>query len=157
MLLQIDDSISSLLKNLTFEQVQALDREVTNGQAFRYYENSQVSKATVYRNKISGMVGNFAERYEVHVTVHEQEISGSCTCGRSLKVCKHVVALLYSWVNDGGDFLDVGQALKKIKDMDRDRILEVVSNIIRHDPQYIDLFFAKNTQDWDEIDQDPFI
>jgi len=153
----VNDSISPELASLTFSQIQALDREATNGETFAYYESSQVSRATVYRNRISGIVGNFVEQFQVQITVHQQEISGYCSCGKSLHICKHVVALLYSWVNDGGDFLNVEHALSEIREMDRDRLIEVVSNIIRHDPQYLDLFFAKNKEEWDEIDPDPFL
>jgi len=150
-----DDNVSSDLASLDSVQIEALDRNAASGKAKEYYENVQVTRATVYRNKLYGRVGNFLEEHQVEITVHENEISSSCTCGEARNICKHAIALLYSWVNDGRDFRNIGKTLIEIKKMDKERLLEIVSNIIRLHPDFIDLFLARQRPDWDEIDPDP--
>ena len=149
------DKIADELRDITFSQVQRLDEESTDGRSFEFYERSQVTKAAVYANHLSGVVGNFVESFEAQITAHGNEISCSCTCGRSGKICKHVITLLYAWVNDGSEFLNVEQVLSKIKDMEKRRLIEIVSNIIRHEPRYVDLFLSPTSPEWDEIDLDP--
>jgi uncharacterized Zn finger protein len=149
------DKIADELKDITFAQVQRLDEESTDGRSFEFYERSQVTKATVYANHLSGVVGNYVESFEAQITAHGNEISGSCTCGRTGKICKHVITLLYAWVNDGSEFLNVEHVLSEVKGMEKKRLVEIVSNIIRHEPRYVDLFLATTNPEWDEIDIDP--
>ena len=155
MSLDVNDNVAKELKDLDINHVHSLDSELTNGESLEYYDNSQITKATVYRTHLSGIVGNFLESFEVKLSVHGQEISGKCTCNETESICRHMVALLYAWVNDGNDFLDVKLFLDKIKDMDKDRLVEVVSNIIRHNPGNVELFFSRDIPEWDEIDLEP--
>ena len=148
------DNISQDLSTINLAMVESLDAHATGGKTLEFYENSQITRATVYGRRLSGIVGNFLESYQVTITVHQNEISGACTCGRSGKICRHVVALLYSWVNDGRDFLNVGTVLEKVKTMDKDRLIEIVSNIIRQYPNMVDVFLAEKSPEWDEIDPD---
>ena len=150
-----NDKIADGLKSLSLSQVEALDRNALNGKARDYYENSQITSATVFRNRISGYVGNYFESHQVEIIFHENEISSSCTCSKARRVCKHMVALLYSWVNEGMDFLNVDEALEQIKEMDREHLIDVITNIIRQNPSSVDLFLAKPNPSWDEIELEP--
>jgi len=150
-----DDKISKDLIALDLSQIEALDRNATDGTSRDYYESCQINSATVYRNKISGHVGNFLESNKVEITFHGNEITSSCSCQESREICKHAVSLLYSWVNDGIDFIDIETVLEEIGEMDRDGLIEVISNIIRINPSYIDIFLAKQKPEWDEIDPNP--
>ena len=78
----------------------------------------------------------------------------NCSCGHSRKLCVHGISLLYAWVNDGDDFVDVGNKLREIEKMTKDELLKVVLNIVRINPNLIELFLMKNTEDWDELDID---
>ncbi|HOY45253.1 MAG TPA: hypothetical protein PL189_10975, partial [bacterium] len=80
------------------------------------------------------------------------EIAGSCPCQRSRKICKHIIALLYSWVNDGGEFLDVEDVLTEVRAMKKEQLLVVIENIIRQNPEYAELFLKRQPPDWDEIE-----
>jgi uncharacterized Zn finger protein len=136
--------------DLRFDQVEELDREVSEGQGLAYYESVQISRANVYRNTLSGRVGDLAEYYDVRITVHRQQISGTCSCGESREICRHILALLYSWVQDGKDFIDIGEKIAQLQHFDHDRLIEVISNILRFNPGLLDLFFEKDRSDWDE-------
>ncbi len=150
-----NDKISEDLNSLDLAQIEALDRNATDGTSREYYESCQITSAIVYRNKISGIVGNFLESSKVEITIHGKEITSSCSCQKSREICIHAVSLLYSWVNDGIDFIDIEQALAQIRDMDKESLVEVISNIIRINPSYIDIFLAKHKPEWDEIDPNP--
>ena len=149
-----NDDIYSELKELDFEQVKAFDAQVTDGEALPYYDSIQVSRAAVFRNKLSGRVGNYFESYDVDVTLQDKELMSNCSCGHSRKLCVHGISLLYAWVNDGDDFVDVGNKLREIEKMTKDELLKVVLNIVRINPNLIELFLMKNTEDWDELDID---
>jgi hypothetical protein len=148
------DRISVDLSELSYSQVRDLDKNAADGKALEYYESAQINGASVYRNKISGRVGNFFEEFVVELTVHGKEISSSCTCSQSREICRHAVALLYAWVNDGGDFMNIGRVLDEIETMDKIRLVEIISNIIRVNPRFADVFLAKHNPEWDEIDMD---
>ncbi|HOH09137.1 MAG TPA: hypothetical protein PLF89_16560 [bacterium] len=140
------------LQNLQLSQVETLDRETTGGKGLAYYETALISRPAVFHNHISGRVGNYVENYDVRITFHENEIAGSCPCQRSRKICKHIIALLYSWVNDGGEFLDVEDVLTEVRAMKKEQLLVVIENIIRQNPEYAELFLKRQPPDWDEIE-----
>jgi hypothetical protein len=153
--LKDDATIAAELRNLGYEQIAAFDADATNGEALLYYENSQVDNAVVYRNKISGRVGNFIEKFDVRLTLHGREISSSCSCDSSRKICQHAIALLYSWVNDASDFVNISNVLVDIAKLEKSQLLDIVVNIIQQQPHMADVFLAPKKPDWDEIDPDP--
>jgi len=65
--------------------------------------------------------------------------------------------LLYSWVFDGNDFLNVANVLEEIDNLEKSRLMDIIKNMIRYNPNLVDIFLAKDKLDWDEIDSDPFI
>ncbi len=153
--LEQNDTIVDELKNLGYEQVSAFDAEAADGEALSYYENSQVENAVVYRNKLSGRVGNFFEKYDVRLAMHGQEISSTCTCDKAPDICMHAIALLYAWVSDAPDFLNISDVLVDLEQMEKSKLLEIVANIIQQQPHMADVFLARKKLDWDEIDLDP--
>jgi hypothetical protein len=153
--MKLNETIAEELRSLQLSDVESLDQNVTSGKTFEFYEQSQISSAIVYKNRISGVVGNFVEMHQVEITMHDREIASLCTCSKSRKVCNHAVALLYAWVNDGMDFTNIEQALHRIKKLKKEQLIDIITNIIRQNPTTIDLFLAKNKPNWDEIDLDP--
>ncbi|HNS72220.1 MAG TPA: SWIM zinc finger domain-containing protein [bacterium] len=144
--------IDPKLQNLQLDEVETLDRETTGGKGLAYYESVLISRPTVFHNHLSGSVGNYVENFDVRITFHEHEIAGTCSCQRSRKICKHILALLYSWVNDAEEFLDVEEVLVTVRAMKKEELLGIVENIIRQNSGYADLFLKKPQLDWDEIE-----
>ena len=156
-MLSSNDNIVNELLDLKIAQIEAFDRDITSGKAREYYESSEVTRATVFRNKLSGKVGNFIQNFDVEITVHGNEFVCSCACNNNRQTCKHAVALLYSWVFDGDDFLNVAHVLEEINKLDKSRLMDIIKNMIRYNPNLVDIFLAKNKLDWDEIDTDPLV
>ncbi|HNW58523.1 MAG TPA: hypothetical protein PKI62_02460 [bacterium] len=140
------------LQNLELSQVESLDREATGGKGLEYYESALISRPAVFHNHIYGRVGNYLENFDVRITFHEDEIAGSCPCQRARKICKHVVALLYSWVNDSEEFLDVEEVLVQVRAMKKEQLVGIVENILRQNSELAELFLQTQQPDWDEID-----
>lgn len=140
------------LQNLDLEQVNSLDRDAIGGKGLAYYENALISRPTVFHNHISGRVGNYLENFDVRITFHQDEIAGSCPCQRARKICKHIVALLYCWVNDRDEFLDIEEVLVKVRGMKKEELVRIVTNILRQNSEYAELFLSNTQPDWDEID-----
>jgi len=143
------------LQQLDYNQVAAFDEEATRGEALAFYDNCQIENAVVYRNKISGRVGNYIENYQVKVVVYGPEISSTCECDNERKICQHAIALLYGWVNDSEDFLNIDKVLCDIEKLDKKQLLEIVVNVLQHAPHLAPAFLKQKTLDWDEIELDP--
>ena len=143
------------LQQLDYNQIAAFDEQATSGEALAFYDNSQIENAVVYQNRISGRVGNFIENYQVKVIVYGAEISSTCECDNERKICQHAIALLYGWVNDFEDFLNIDDVLRDIAKFEKKQLLEIVANILQHIPHLAPAFLKKKDLDWDEIDPDP--
>ncbi|MBD3386728.1 hypothetical protein GF407_17630 [candidate division KSB1 bacterium] len=147
-----DKRISRELLDIGFRDVGSLDEEMVQGKGLEYYESSEVTQASVFHNAISGHVGTMTEDFAVRIRVHGNEISTSCTCKDTRQLCKHVIALLYSWVQDGNDFVNIADKLDMIRKLDKERLIEVITNIIEYDPALAELFLNRKIPQWYEID-----
>ena len=155
--LKNENTIAAELRTLGYREIAAFDEDATDGEALAYYENSQIENAVVYRNKISGRVGNLFEKHDVRITLHGREISSSCTCQSERKICLHAISLLYGWVNDAPDFLNFANVLEDIATLEKSELLDIVANIIQQQPYMADIFIARKKLDWDEIDPEPLL
>ena len=155
--LENDKTISRELRQLSYEHIASFDDEATMGEALTYYENSNIDNAVVYRNKISGRVGNYFENFDVKIAIHDKEISSSCSCDSEQKVCMHVIALLYGWINDAQDFMNISTVLAEIQKMKKERLVDIVANMLQKQPHMADIFLARKKPDWDEIDPEPLV
>lgn len=157
MFLKADHAVAVELLNLTFDDIASFDDETANGEGEAYYEQSQVIDAVVYRNKLFARVGNYFESHRVRVTMHGQELTARCTCDSDNRFCIHAITLLYAWVNDAPDFMNLSEVLTEIAEMDKARIMEIVVNILQQQPHLAGEFLKKIKPDWDEIDPEPFV
>jgi uncharacterized Zn finger protein len=141
--------ISSALKAITEKQIGIIDQENLNGEGWEYYCNGQIVHAAVLKNKISGATREFLEEFQVTIQMDEHEIMTSCSCGTRNGVCKHVVALLYSWINDQQDFVNIGTLVERLHDFEKQDLINLLQRIIENDP--VNARFL-DRQDYDEND-----
>ena len=144
-------SVSQDLYQITERDVNLLDQEVADGEGWKSYFNGQIVKATVLGNQISGICYDRFQEFFVEIRVNQGEISGNCTCGKYGKLCSHVVALLYSWINDGDAFMNVGNSLLQLQNKNKEELIEVITRIMVKNPQNI---FLLNGSDPTEDDVD---
>lgn len=132
--------VSSELEDINERQVGILDQETADGKGWEYYCNGQVVRAAVLGNRISGTIREYVEDFNVVIKVDDHEITTSCTCGSRDGVCKHVIALLYSWINDKDDFINIGDEIKRLHRMEKQELIDVIKRIIQNDPVNIKFF-----------------
>jgi hypothetical protein len=148
-------SIAEELLNLNYDDIVVFDEAAAENEALPYYEQSQILDAVVFRNKLSARVGNFFESNRVRLAMHGKELSSRCTCDSEKQVCIHAVVLLYAWVNDAQDFMNLADVLAEIETLEKSRVIEIVANILQQQPHLAGDFLQKNKPDWDEIDPNP--
>ena len=149
------DAVSDELLNLDLASVEIFDRDITDGRGREYYESSEITRATVFRNKLSGTVGTFVQGYQVDISLHGNEIAAICSCNTNRKICIHAIALLYSWIFDGDDFLNISTVLQQIETLEKSSLVLIIKNIIRQYPGLADVFLARDKAEWYEIDPEP--
>lgn len=148
--------IAPELKEINERQIGILDQENTDGEGWDYYCNGQIIRAAVSGNRLSGTVRDYLEEYDVVIRVDQHEITTSCTCGSREGVCKHIVALLYSWIHDKDDFVNIGYEIKKMQNMEKQQLIDVIERILQNDPINI-RFFSEYNFDMNNADVDGLI
>ena len=148
-------SISANLDNITERQIALLDQENTDGTGWDYYCNGRITQAIVFNNRISGVIKELAEEFYVEITAHESEISSNCSCGFREGICNHVVALLYSWVSDRADFVNIGTLIGQLHKIEKQELIEIIERILENDPAKARLI-NRVENETDHLDNDGF-
>ncbi len=148
--------IAPELKQINERQVGILDQENTDGLGWDYYCNGQIVRAAVLGNRITGTVREYLEEFNVEIRVDLYEITTSCTCGTRKGVCKHIIALLYSWIHDKEDFINIGNQIKKLQSMEKQELIDVIERIVQNDPINV-RFFQNHLFDEDGLDVEGLI
>lgn len=144
-------TIAPELVAITERQIGILDQENTNGEGWDYYCNGQIIRAAVWGNRITGTVREYTDEFDVLIRVDQYEITTSCSCGTRQGVCKHIVALLYCWIHDKADFINIGDQIKKLQNMEKQQLIDVIVRIIQNNPINI-RFFSDYELDFDGLD-----
>lgn len=147
--------VAEELLSFKFDDVVVFDEEAAENEALPYYEQAQILDAVVFRNKLSARIGNYFESNRVRLAIHGKELSSRCTCDSEKQICIHALVLLYAWVNDAQDFMNLADVLAEIETLEKSRVIEIVANILQQQPHLAGDFLQKNKPDWDEIDPDP--
>ena len=144
-------TIAPELREINERQIGILDQENTDGEGWNYYCNGQIVRAAVLGNRISGTIREYTEEFDVVIRVDLHEVTTSCTCGTKQGVCKHIVALLYSWIHDKEDFINIGDQIKKLHNMEKQQLIDVIERIVQNDPINV-RFFSDYSLDFNELD-----
>lgn len=148
--------IAPELTEINERQIGILDQENTEGEGWDYYCNGQIIRAAVSGNRISGTIRDYLDEFDVVIRAEQHEITTSCTCGTRQGVCKHIVALLYSWIHDKEDFINIGNQIKKLQGMEKQQLIDVIERILQNDPINV-RFFSDYSYDLDSIDMEGLI
>lgn len=100
-----------------------------------YYETGQVSSMIVSDDGIRAKVkGSFGE-YDVGISIEDGEVDVECDCPFKGYGCKHIVAVLYRFINEKGNDKKDAKEQKKIDldrelgNLDRDTLLSILSHL----------------------------
>ncbi|MBN1155205.1 SWIM zinc finger family protein [candidate division KSB1 bacterium] len=137
------------IKNITERQIALLDQDNTNGEGWDFYCNGQIVHASVFNDEISGIVQDFVESFQVNIKFREHEIECSCSCKSKKVICKHVIALLYSWINDQEEFTNIGEFIDNLHALDKDRLLAIMKELLIDNPRNFRFFNRSAVSDND--------
>jgi uncharacterized Zn finger protein len=129
--------ISPHLRQITHEQVTFLDQEVANGVGWELYCSSYIRHPAVLGNTVSGLVRDDLDEYYTEVQVDDRQVKTGCSCGQRNEICKHAIALLYGWVNDNDGFQNVADVLERLRDRDKESLIEILGRMLMFDPRNI--------------------
>ena len=141
-------SSSQLLNGITQDMVSILDQESTHGEGWNYYSNGRIIHASVYQNEITGTLRELHDDIQVKIKIDENELHYSCNCDATAGICKHIVALLYSWVFDSAEFINMNNVINQLDNYDKDFLIEVVERLLLHDPQNIRFLHPENSSEY---------
>jgi len=148
--------VSPMLCQLSSRQVALLDQDENDGEGWNFYSNGQVVNATVFNDEISGIVREFVKDYKVKVRVNEHEVSCSCTCDSDKVVCNHVIALLYSWIYDQEEFINLGVIINQLASMDKNVLISIIERFLMDDPQNVKFFERQRDIEYNTVEIDSF-
>ncbi|MFQ6042652.1 MAG: SWIM zinc finger family protein, partial [Candidatus Poribacteria bacterium] len=133
-------------KSLTEEDIQRFAPAQIFQRGVGYYRGGRVSSLELdpEDETITAEVdGNYGD-YTVEITVDEDGIDADCDCPYDGYPCKHMVAVLLTFVNERGQYLqEVEKAKKqvrslesKIKQLPQDELVEMVMSCARKYPDF---------------------
>src|SRR5947209_7960646 len=135
----------STIPTLDEQDIQAL----VGDQSFRRGEQ-YFSRGAIFDTRRQGMMlkarceGSRSEAYHVQVTFDATDISDvDCTCPRGGR-CKHVAALLLTWLARPEEFLeeeDVGTILEQC---DKAELIAIIRQMLRRNPDLEQVVQARN-------------
>jgi uncharacterized Zn finger protein len=109
------------------------------GQA--YYHDGAISNTTIQGNVLAGeCAGTSAPYYSVHAKLDEGGIASSdCTCPYEFEgYCKHVVALLLTYIHHPKQFAIRAEPADLIADLDRDDLAALLIELMHDRPELSD-------------------
>ena len=148
--------VSDALRSITQEQVTELDQESTGGEGWEYYSKGFVSGATVCQDVLLGQIRELSAVNNVEIKVRGQEIYTSCSCSRTGGVCHHAIALLYAWVDDAENFIDVGKAINELAQLDKEQLVKILQRILIRAPKFISLAVGRFTEEDSDVNEEDF-
>jgi uncharacterized Zn finger protein len=145
---------TSLLDSITQDMVARLDHERTNGEGWIYYSNGRIVYATVYQNEMTGIVREFRNDIHVKINLDKEELHYSCDCETDNGMCKHIVALLYSWVFDSTEFINMADVILQLEEYDKPHLISVLERLLLNDPQNIRFLNPSKELEYPDFFQD---
>jgi hypothetical protein len=144
--------ISPHLRAITHDEVARLDQQATEGASWEFYCSSYIHHPTVFGQKMSGLVQDAVDEYFTQIRVDKEGMVAGCTCSERTGICKHVIALLYGWVDDNEGFMNVADTLERLRDKDKDDLLAILGRMLMFDAR--NLSFIEETGAADDLEEE---
>ncbi len=89
------------LNDISEENIQEIaDSSAILARGLDYYERGQIKSMNVKENNISAKVHGSYGTYDVEISIENGRIHADCDCPYDGYGCKHIVAVLYKWLED---------------------------------------------------------
>ncbi len=130
------------LPNLTEEDITENCSEQSFEKGEDYYYRGAIVHPMIYGMTLRAECeGSQFDNYIVTVSLAEDGIADAyCTCSYDWGgYCKHIVALLLTWINTPDKFLVVDDLLESLKEKDKDELVGLIGRMIEREPSFISL------------------
>jgi uncharacterized Zn finger protein len=124
---------------------ESMIRASASAQSFQrgqeYYEGGAISNTAIQGNVLTGECeGTSAPYYSVRVDLDEGGVAAAyCTCPYEFGgYCKHVVALLLTYLHDPQQFAIRAEPTDLLADLDRDDLAALMTKLLRDRPELYD-------------------
>jgi uncharacterized Zn finger protein len=139
------------LPRLTEAQVRALATDKSFERGKSYYRGGAVSETVRQGTELRGQCeGSEYAPYEISVTLDARGIKdASCTCPYDYGgICKHIVALLLTYVHQPQAFRDIAPVEELLKNHSKEELIAIISQMSKQDPKLLLLVeIAATTQE----------
>jgi uncharacterized Zn finger protein len=132
------------LPKITEQQIRAIASPESFSRGMSYYHDGAIHRPVRRgRTLIADCAGT--SLYRVTVELDKQGVgTTSCTCPYEWGgACKHIVALLLTWLNAPKDFQTQDDATALLASMSKEQLIELVENVLRREPDFYDLIQRK--------------
>lgn len=134
------------LKNLTEEFIKQFAGKVIYNRGYDYYEGGMVYELEYDPQQDSiyaEVYGNYGD-YEVEISTDNSEIYADCTCPYDGYPCKHIVAVLLTFIHNQKKYSSQASKRKKeqnvlenkVKELSRDELAEIVLSCAKKYPEF---------------------
>ena len=102
-----------------------------------YYESGMVESVVHRGNRLfAEVMGSECDPYYVNVTFQEGDFSALCSCPYDWEgYCKHIVAVLLTWVHDRGLVVVRAPIEDLLLKLDADKLRALILHMIESEPQ----------------------
>ncbi len=126
------------LPKLTEAQVKSLATTQSFARGKCYFQDAAIDNAIRQGKELRAECqGSDYEPYEVTITLNKNGVAATaCTCPYDYEgVCKHIVALLLTWVHTPQIFEIVPELNSALHDLSKEELLAIISGMVNRDPK----------------------
>lgn len=122
---------------LTAEDIEELSSEKSFERGIDLYLSSAISRTYREGNTIYGKCkGSEKKTYDLEVNFDDDEMDAFCSCPYDRGgICKHLVALLLTFVNEEELFTEPVDIATLLEPLDREQLIVLISKLVRDKPE----------------------
>jgi hypothetical protein len=136
-------SVHSVLENLKEEDLRSLCSEAVLERGFDYYRQKRVLHPIIGNDHMRAEVaGSSYEPYRVEIRAkgsNIKDLSISCTCPYEDGVCKHAIALLYTWIRAPSSFSSIKLLDVNLERLSKEQLLNILRKLFEEEPSLISI------------------
>lgn len=107
-----------------------------------YFEKGAIFNAIVQGQALRAECEGRHDAYQVYAKLDNTTVKNiSCTCyySRGSRMCKHLVALCLTWINNPSEFRSVEPLDKLLQERSKEDLIGLISTLIDRQPRLLDL------------------
>jgi Uncharacterized conserved protein len=133
-----DLTASRALFELQEKDIEALCSESILSRGSAYFHEGRIVNPIIDGDVLRAECeGTLPENYRVSAKIESGEIKVECSCPYQGEVCKHAIALLYTWVNNSEIFVNIEEIVTLLKSKSKTDLVKIITRMICKDPNVL--------------------